>query len=684
MEKIVRGCCPHDCPDTCGWLVAVRDGVAVEIKGDPHHPFTRGWLCVKVRAYLQFVYHPDRLLYPLKRVGAKGEGRFRRISWDEALDTIASKWREIIARYGPEAILPYSYSGTLGVVQNDGLDRRFFNRLGASELERTICSAAGMEGVRYSLGANKGADPESMVHAKLILIWGANPATTHPHYIPFIQDAKRRGARIVLIDPRRTRTAPFADQHLQIFPGTDAALALGMMGAMVDHGWHDQDYMEANTVGFDELKERLVEYPLDRVARVTGIREKDVLELACAYASTKPAFLRLGYGVQRHGNGGMIARTIACLPALAGQMGLRGGGFLLSTSGWAMWDNVALRRPDLRSKEPRAINMNQLGQALLSGELPIKSLYIYNSNPAASTPNQSKVRAGLLRDDLFTVVHEIFPTDTVDYADIVLPATTQLERLDLHRAYGNLYVQLNEPAIAPRGECKSNTEVFRLLAGKMGFKEECLFESDEDMAKLAVETLSLSGTRITLERLRQEGAIKITGKELGLPFADGRFATPSGKVEFYSRQLQQAGYDPLPAHVPEREGPAGDKGLLERYPLYLLTPGAHHFLNTTFANLPSLVAREKRPCLQINPGDAASRGIQDDDMVQVENQRGWCQLTARVTDAVAPGVVSTEATWWQKKSPYGRNVNYLTGDHLTDLGRGATFYNSLVEVRKAD
>ncbi|MBI4758666.1 MAG: molybdopterin-dependent oxidoreductase, partial [Chloroflexi bacterium] len=590
MEKIVRGCCPHDCPDTCGWLVTVRDGVAVEIKGDPHHPFTRGWLCVKVRAYLQFVYHPDRLLYPLKRVGAKGEGRFRRISWDEALDTIASKWQEIIARYGPEAILPYSYSGTLGVVQNDGLDRRFFNRLGASELERTICSAAGMEGVRYSLGANKGADPESMVHAKLILIWGANPATTHPHYIPFIQDAKRRGARVVLIDPRRTRTAPFADQHLQIFPGTDAALALGMMRAMVDHGWHDQDYVEANTVGFDELKERLVEYPLDRVARVTGIREKDVLELACAYASTKPAFLRLGYGVQRHGNGGMIVRTIACLPALAGQVGLRGGGFLLSTSGWAPWDNVALRRPDLRPREPRAINMNQLGQALLSAEPPIKSLYVYNSNPAASTPNQSKVRVGLLRDDLFTVVHEIFPTDTVDYADIALPATTQLERVDLHKAYGNLYVQLNEPAIAPRGECKSNTEVFRLLAGKMGFKEECLFESDEDMARTAVETLSLSGPRITLERLRQEGAIKITEKELGLPFADGRFTTPSGKVEFYSRQLREAGVDPLPAHVPEREGPEGDKGLLERYPLYLLTPGAHHFLNTTFANVPSLVA----------------------------------------------------------------------------------------------
>ncbi len=684
MEKIVRGCCPHDCPDTCGWLVTVRDGVAVEIKGDHHHPFTRGWLCVKARAYLQFVYHPDRLPYPLKRVGAKGEGRFRRISWDEALDTIASKWQEIIARYGPEAILPYSYSGTLGVVQNDGLDRRFFNRLGASELERTICSAAGMEGVRYSLGANKGADPESMVHARLILIWGANPATTHPHYIPFIQDAKRRGARGVLIDPRRTRTAPFADQHLRIFPGTDAALALGMMRAMVDHGWHDQDYVEANTVGFDELRERLVEYPLDRVARVTGIREKDVLELACAYASTKPAFLRLGYGVQRHGNGGMIVRTIACLPALAGQVGLRGGGFLLSTSGWAMWDNVALRRPDLRPREPRAINMNQLGQALLSAEPPIKSLYVYNSNPAASTPNQSKVRAGLLREDLFTVVHEIFPTDTVDYADIALPATTQLERLDLHKAYGNLYVQLNEPAIAPQGECKSNTEVFRLLAEKMGFMEECLFESDEDMARTAVETLSLSGPRITLERLRQEGAIKITERELGLPFADGRFATPSGKVEFYSRQLREAGYDPLPAHVPEREGPEGDKVFLERYPLYLLTPGAHHFLNTTFANIPSLVASEKRPCLQINPGDAASRGIQDGDRVRVENQRGWCQLTARVTDAVAPGVVSTEATWWQKKSPQGRNVNHLTGDHLTDLGRGATFYNSLVEVRKAD
>ncbi|MDP3047592.1 MAG: molybdopterin oxidoreductase family protein [Chloroflexota bacterium] len=679
-DGVVRGACPHDCPDTCSWLVTVRNGRAVRIEGDPTHPHTRGFLCAKVRQYLSLVYHPDRILHPLMRVGAKGEGRFQRVSWEEALDTIARRWTELCTSHGPETILPYSYSGTLGVVHNDSLDRRFFHRLGASELDRTICSAAGTAGIRYTLGARLGADPETMPQARLVLIWGANPASTHPHYVPLLQLARRNGAQVVLIDPRRTRTANHADWFLPIFPGTDAALALGMMHVLARDDMVDESFIQQSTVGFQALRQRVAEYPPDRVSAITRLPVADIERLAHLYGTSKPALIRLGYGPQRHQGGGMAHRTVACLPALTGQYGVAGGGLLFSTSDWARFNTAALERPDLRIGRARTVNMVQLGRALLHADPAVRSLYVYNSNPAVVAPDQNQVLQGLRRDDLFTVVHEILPTDTTDYADIVLPATTQLERLDLHKAYGTLCLGLNQPAILPLGEARSNTDVFRLLARAMGFQEPYLYDSDEALVRSALSSGDPALHGITLESLRETGWARLTVPTPAVPFADGRFPTPSGKVELSSAAMAAAGLDPLPNFTPEAESPDGDASLSARFPLYLITPGAHHFLNSSFASIPKLVSAEGQPRLLINPADARTRSIADADWVMLHNDRGRCLMHARVCEDVPPGVVSTSTLWWNKLSEGGSGVNALVGDGLTDMGGGPLFYNAMVEV----
>lgn len=680
---IVHGACPHDCPDTCAWLTTVQGSRAIGIAGDPTHPHTRGFICAKVREYLSLVYHPDRILHPLRRVGPKGAGQFERITWQDALEIITGRWREIIRESGAECILPYSYSGTLGLVHNESLDRRFFNRLGASELDRTICSAAGSAGVRHTIGARLGADPEAIPQARVILVWGANPATTHPHYIPFIQEARRRGATVVLIDPRRTLSASHADWHLAPFPGTDTALALGMMHIIVRDGLVDLAYVAQHTIGFEQLKHRVAEYPPERVASITRLPAEDITRLARLYATSKPSLIRLGYGPQRHANGGMLHRTVACLPALLGQYGIAGGGLLFSTSDWARFDSAMLHRPDLRLRPARSINMVKLGEALLSADPPIRSLFVYNSNPAASTPHQSKVLAGLRREDLFVIAHEILPTDTTDYADIVLPATTQLERWDLHKPYGSLYLALNQPAIAPLGESKHNTEVFRLLAQAMGFTEAGLFDSDEDIMRTALASPDPALSGITLESLQQTGWARLNLPRPAIPFADGRFPTPSGRVEFYSQSMASLGLDPLPGYEPEPGSPAGQPVQPHAYPLYLITPGAHHFLNSTFAHLPKLMAAEVTPTLVMNAVDASSRGISDGDRVIAANVQGECLFTAHVSDTVQPGVVSVTGTWWNKHSPGNHNVNILVGDGLTDMGGGPLFYNTMIEVRRA-
>ena len=516
--RVVHAVCPHDCPDTCGMKVTVQDGRAVKIQGDPTHPVTRGFLCGKVgQHYLDLVYSPRRVLTPRRRVGPKGSGQFATITWDEAINEVRDRLHAIIAEHGAEAIVPYSYSGTLGLLNEGSMDRRFFHRLGASQLERTICSEAGFTAWKYTYGASLGTDPEAFAASRLIIVWGSNPATSNTHLMPFITAARKRGARLIVIDPRQTRTARLADWHIAPRPGTDAALALAMMNIIISEDRHDQAWLDEHAVGFDALKARAAEWPVERAAETTGLPAQDIIDLAREYATTRPSVIRLNYGLQRHTNGGMMVRAVACLPAIVGAWRDVGGGALLSTSGAFSLDYTALNRPDLLpTPAPRWVNMNQLGDALLTlNDPPIKALFVYDANPAASTPNSSRVIEGLMRDDLFTVVHDPYFTDTTDYADIVLPATTQLEHTDLHKAYGNYYLQVNQPAIAPLGESVSNVETFRRMAKAMGFTEPCFDDTVEDMIDqaLAVAHPHLQG--ITRERLMAEGWAR-----LALPTAE--------------------------------------------------------------------------------------------------------------------------------------------------------------------
>ena len=688
--RIVHGVCPHDCPDTCGMRVTVEDGRAVRVEGDPTHPITRGFLCVKVNQYIEHVYSERRMLTPRHRVGPKGSGEFAAISWEEALDEIATRFAATVAEHGAEAILPYSYSGTLGLLHNYSMDYRFFYRLGATLLQRTICTAAAVEGNKYTLGSYYGTDPEQFPGAKLIICWGTNPVTSNPHLMPFLKAAQDNGATLVVIDPRRTRTAERADWHLQPLPGSDAALALGLMHVIIAEGLHDEEYVRDYTLGFDELRERAAEYPPARVAELTGIPAEELVRLARLYATTKPAVIRLQYGMQRHSNGGMLVRVVTCLPALIGSWRDPSGGLLISTSGGFGFNMQALQRPDLLGeRRPRSVNMIELGAALTTlNDPPIKALFVYNADPVASAPDTNVVLAGLAREDLFTVVHDTYCTDTARWADIILPATSQLEQLDLHKAYGNYYVQLNTPAIAPLGESKPNTEVFRLLAARLGFTEPCFADSDDDLIEQALDSTHPWMAGITRERLERERWVKLTLPQNApgggfVPFATGGFATPSGKVEFYSERLRDLGHDPLPTHVPLVESAEVTPELHARYPLTLLTPKAHHFINSTFNAVNTLTRREGRPTIEISPTDAAARGIADGALVRVFNDRGECFLHALVIDRVRPGVVASPATWWASKFRGGNGINALTPSRPADMGGGATFYTNLVQVESA-
>jgi anaerobic selenocysteine-containing dehydrogenase len=684
-QTIVRAACPHDCPDTCAMLVTVEGGRATGVRGDPAHPFTRGTLCTKVANYHERTHSPDRVRTPLRRAGAKGEGRFVQISWDEALDEIASRFRALAeSPEGAETILPYSYCGTMGLVQSESMDRRFFNRLGASLLDRTICATAGAEGLLSTVGAKLGTDPEKFTDARLIILWGTNTISSNVHLWPFVLEAKKRGARVVAVDPRRTRTADSCDEHVAVLPGTDAALALGLMHVIFAEGLEDGDYLERHAVGADELRRHAREYAPERVAEICGIDAGTVVRLAREYARTRPSVIRLNYGVQRHAGGGMAVRAIACLPAVTGAWRDAAGGALLSTSGAFPLDYDALQRPDLIPKpSPRTLNMSALGDILTkTDDPPVRALYVYNSNPAAVAPDQAKVLEGLRREDLFTVVHEQFMTDTCDFADIVIPATTQLEHFDLHKAYGHFYLTVNEPAIAPLHEARPNTEVFRGLAARLGFEEGCFRDSDEEIARQALGTGDPALEGITLELLRERGWARLNLPEDFAPFAAGAFKTPSGKCELYSERLAAAGLPGVPEFIPPRESRASAPALAARYPLALVTPAAHAFLNSSFANLPKQLRQERAPFVEINPLDAAARGIADGDRVRAFNERGACELTAVVTTRAREGVAVSPSVWWNKLSPGRVNVNQLTSQALTDLGGGATFYDALVEIER--
>ncbi|HXT14467.1 MAG TPA: molybdopterin oxidoreductase family protein [Gemmatimonadaceae bacterium] len=688
-SHVVRGACPHDCPDTCAMLVTVEDGRAVKVAGDPDHPVTRGFLCTKVNRYVERTYHRDRLLYPMRRIGRKGEGRFERISWDDALGTIADRLNAIReSAEGPQAILPYSYAGTMGMVQGSSIDRRLFHRIGASMLDRTICSMAGTVGMRMTVGANIGADPEGIPESDLVLLWGTNTLTANPHLWPFVLEARERGARVIAIDPICTRTAAQCDEWIAIRPGTDAALALGMMHVLLAQQLEDTDFIERHTLGFEQLRERVREYPPDRVSAITGIPQETIVSLGERYARARSAFIRVNYGLQRHGGGGMAVRTIACLPALTGHWRRAGGGVLLSSSANFTFDKRTLERPDL-SPPVRTVNMIRLGDALTMpdagvGGPPVRALVVYNSNPAAVAPDRNTVLAGLGREDLFTVVLEHFQTDTADYADIVLPATTQLEHWDVHLAYGHHYVTLNRPSIEPLGESLPNSEIFRRLAARMGLRDDCFRDDDQTLIAQALASSTEKLVGVTLDHLMEHGWMRLNVPTPYLPFATGAFPTPSGKCEFYSERMAAMGLDPLPAFTPPYEFPESVPALAARYPLTLVSSPAHQFLNSTFVNIESLRRGAREPECLLHPVDAERRGIGAGARVVVHNDRGAFTAVARVEDTIRPGVVWAPSIWWGKFAADGANANQTTSQRETDLGHGPVFYDNLVEVGLAD
>ncbi|HEV7816243.1 MAG TPA: molybdopterin oxidoreductase family protein, partial [Janthinobacterium sp.] len=665
-----------------------EDGVATEVKGDPEHPTTAGVLCTKVARYTERTYHAERLLHPLRRIGNKGEGKFERISWDEALETIAARLKPIAAR-APQAILPYSYCGTMGLVQGESMSSRFFNRIGASVLDRTICSSAGGTGYRYTIGATTGTDLEQFQNSKLILIWGGNPIASNLHFWTRAQEAKRRGATLVAIDPYRSLTAEKCHQHIALLPGTDAALALGMMHVLIAEDLLDHDYIEQYTLGFEQLKQRAAEWTPERAADTCGITVAEVVDLARLYGRSaregQPVAIRSNYGLQRVRGGGMAMRTIACLPALVGAWRHAAGGIQLSSSGSFPVNRPALQRPDLLKHQPRTINMTTIGDDLLRETSPafgpkIEALIVYNSNPLAIAPDSAKVAQGFAREDLFTVVLEHFQTDSVDYADIVLPATTQLEHIDAHLAYGHLYMMANNAAVAPLGEAKANTEIFRLMAARMGFDDPCFKESDDALAAQAFDTQDARAIHFDWDALKQKGWQKLAMPDA--PFAQGGFATPSGKCEFYSAAMAADGLDPLPTHIPPYESLASNPELAARYPLAMISPPARNFLNSTFVNVKSLRATEGEPHLDIHPDDSAARGIVHGEMVRIFNDRGSFVARARVTPKARAGLVVGLSVWWKKLASDGKNANEVTSQRLTDMGRAPTFYDVLVEVEK--
>ncbi len=686
---IVRGACPHDCPDTCAMLVTVEDGRAIRVAGDPDHPFTRGFLCAKVNRYVERTYHRDRVLHPMRRVGPKGEGRFERISWDDALTEIATRLNAIRAsQSGAQGILPYSYAGTMGLVQGSSIDRRLFHTIGASLLDRTICSMAGTVGMRMTIGANIGADPEGIPESDLVLLWGTNTLTANPHMWPFVLEAKNRGARIIAIDPIRTRTAAQCDEWIAIRPGTDAALALGMMHVILERGLQDDAFIAEHTVGYEELRERAREYTPEKVSTITGIAPEIIVALGERYGRSTAAFIRVNYGLQRHRGGGMAVRTIACLPALVGHWKRAGGGVQLSSSANFQFDKKTIERPDL-SPPVRTINMIRLGEALTTqdagvGGPPVNALVVYNSNPAAVAPDRNVVLRGLEREDLFTVVLEHFQTDTADYADIVLPATTQLEHWDLHLSYGHHYVTLNQPSIEPLGEALPNSEIFRRIAARMGLDDPMFRDDDITLIRQALDSTSSKLQGVTFDALREKGWLRLNVPKPYLPFANGEFLTPSGKCEFVSPRMAEMGLDPVPSFTAPYEFPESVPELAARYPLTLVSSPAHQFLNSTFVNVDSLRRSAREPECLLHPEDAERRGIAVGSRVVVHNDRGAFTAVARVEASIRPGVVWAPSIWWGKYAADGANANQTTSQRETDMGHGPVFYDNLVEVGLAD
>lgn len=674
--------CPLDCPDTCGLLLHKENGKIVKVAGNPDHPITKGAICNKVRNMAERIYHPERLQYPMRRVGAKGEGKFERISWDEAIHEITGKFKSISAKHGSESILPYSFYGNMGILGVDGMDRRFFNALGASMLEQTICNAAGNTGWKYTMGANRGTVPEDTEHADLILVWGGNIVSTNMHQVVLAEKARKKGAQIVVIDVHRNRTAQWGDWFIPLYPGTDSALALGLMNVLFDRGLTNETFMQKYTVGHEALRDHVRNYTPERVARITGVPEADIVKLAELYGNAQAAHIHIGNGLQHHDNGGMNVRSIACLPAITGQWLKRGGG-AVRTNSYASTNSDALERPELRSNpEARVVNMNRIGEALLEDQQPIRALMVYCSNPLVVAPDTERVERGFAREDLFTVVHDLFMTDTAKYADIVLPAKSSFEATDLYTSYWHQYVHLQEPVIAPMGESKSNVELFSLLGQAMGYDPEIFGETPEQMiADALADTGNPYMNGVTLEALQEHRFVKLDMSSHD-SFLE-QLPTPSGKIELYSETMAERGLPPLPTYRALVEGYDGEHpaGPDDVHPLMFLSPPNHNFLNSTFANTEKHQRMEKMPMLQIHPEDAAHRNIEDGDAVVVWNDRGRIELTAKVSESMLPGTVISQGLWWDGSGRKQR-VNSLTSGRLSDMGNGATFFSATVEVKR--
>lgn len=690
-QKVVKATCPHDCPDSCGMLVTVdvKSGRAVRVEGDPTHPVTRGYLCNKVNHYLDLVYSDRRVLYPRRRVGPKGPGaKWERISWDEALDEVAARLKAVIAEHGPEAVLPYSYSGSIAILGFLGMGERFFNKMGACRLERTICTAAGVAAEAFTDGRVGQANIEDLPGMEVIILWGTNLVSTGVHAMPFVNEARANGAKIIAIDPRVTRTTAFADWHLQPRPGTDAALALGMMKIIVDRGLHDMEFLRANTVGWEKLiEERLPEYPLERVEKITGIPAPEIEKLALLYGSSKQTFIRLNWGIQRHQNGGSMVRAIKLLPAVTGAMRGKGGVCLSTGAEMRKVDTNKLQRPDLLAgRTPRTFNMIQLGMVLNDPDLdpPVKSLFVWNSDPANCVPDTRSARKGLMREDLFTVVHDTFFSDTADYADILLPADTTIERIDLSGAYGNYYFGLSQQAIDKLGESLDNAEMFRRLAKKMGYDEPCFSQSDEDMLKELIDPeFNPMFEGVTWDLLKENGWARAALESPRRPgVTTGKWPTPSGKIEIYSERMAKLGMDPLPAHLPETEGLENDEAT-KKYPLQVISSATHYFIGASFQHVPRLQEMMSRPTFEVSPADAAARAIDTGDYCRLYNDRGETFGYALVVDGLLPGVIGAPKQLQGSKMPNGMNVNALVSQEEADMGRGPVFYSTLAQIEKA-
>ncbi|AWM44373.1 MULTISPECIES: molybdopterin oxidoreductase family protein [Bacillus amyloliquefaciens group] len=669
---VFKSVCSLDCPDQCGLLVTKKDGKIVNIQGDPDHPVTSGNICNKVRHMAERIYDEKRVTVPLKRIGKKGEAAFAPISWEEAINTISARWKELIAEEGAESILPYSFYGNMGKLAAEGMDRRFFHRLGASHLERTICSKAGSEGYNYTMGEGAGTDPEETIHAKLFIFWGINAVSTNMHQVMIAQKARKKGAKIVVIDVHKNQTGRLADWFIPIRPGTDAALALGIMHVLFDENLHDEAFLTEYTEGSDELKAHVKHYDPETVSAITGVKAGDIRRLARMYGETSPSLIRIGNGIQHHDNGGMIVRTVACLPAVTGQWLNTGGGAIKHNSAVLNYNRQALQRPDLLyGRKPRSFNMNRLGSVLLETKPPVRSLFIYGTNPAVVAPEANKVRKGLLREDLFTVVHDLFLTETAKYADIVLPAASAFENTDFYTSYWHHFIQLQKPVIEPYGDSKSNTEVFRLLAGAMGFTEQELQDSDEELIRQALDFPDNPYIEdIDYEALSRHSFMKAKRKK---PLFPGKLKTPSGRIELYSEKMKQDGYPALPTHIPLESD--------DDFPLLFVPGPNHNFLNSTFSNNEKHVKLEKAPKLFIHTEDAVRRNIEDGETVRVWNHRGECELTASVGEQVLPGVAVSQGLWADMDDKK-QLVNSLTPDRLADMGGGAVFFSGKVQVEK--